>query len=224
MSSPSSSSFDSLFDANVQDEDDESQSIADLPVVYKSPPININGLHLSSKLISVELESKLLSTLSFNPPSLTQLVTFGNLSSDYKLLENELKFLLRDEIPSNTFDEVFNQPLPRQSITNVYGWNHLPSSYHLTQHTDLDKFGNGVIIVSLGNGIAFNFANRSTQFELYLPKRSILCLTDDARWIWTHGIVKRCYDNVESVGILKRNIRIGITLRFYNEQLDEIHL
>lgn len=79
----------------------------------------------------------------------------------------------------------------------------------------LRRFGDGIIGVSLGSGCVMRFDRAERQgsggrqqcdeqkeiaadrWELYLPERSVIVLSEDARYQWTHGIERRAEDFVE---------------------------
>jgi alkylated DNA repair dioxygenase AlkB len=93
----------------------------------------------------------------------------------------------------------------------------------ITPHVDLlGRYGDGIIGVSLGSGCVMRFDSTedpSLVHELYLPSRSILVLSGDARYKWTHGIDKRMKDYVVSDNDVssawhERGRRISITLRW----------
>ncbi|KAI9057675.1 hypothetical protein FKP32DRAFT_1598068 [Trametes sanguinea] len=145
--------------------------------------------------------------------------------------------LLRPAIPPETHDLLFSPspaaytgpPRARQAIINLY-W----PGEGISPHVDLlDRYGDGIIGVSLGSGCAMRFARAAEGTEhdalspesreesaLYLPKGSVLVMTDEARYRWTHGIEKRFGDLVEPDGdgsrpvLLERDVRLSITFRW----------
>lgn len=119
----------------------------------------------------------------------------------------------------------------------------------------LGRFGDGIIGVSLGSGCVMDFRRASASEEkggygtgqdigtwddgfkdedgkrkrwgLYLPARSVLVMSGDARYRWTHGIEKKEVDFVEvepGVGLdkiprqvaerISRGERLSITFRW----------
>ncbi|OSC97942.1 hypothetical protein PYCCODRAFT_1439755 [Trametes coccinea BRFM310] len=145
--------------------------------------------------------------------------------------------LLRPAIPREAHDLLFSPspasytgpPRARQAIINLY-W----PGEGISPHVDLlDRYGDGIIGVSLGSGCAMRFARAAEGTEhdalspeareesaLYLPKGSVLVMTDEARYRWTHGIEKRFGDLVEPDGdgsrpvLLERDVRLSITFRW----------
>jgi hypothetical protein len=88
----------------------------------------------------------------------------------------------------------------RQAIVNLYR-----PGEGIAPHVDLlSRFGDGIIGVSLGGGVAMRFARVGAgefepEYEVWLPPRSVIVLTGEARYAWTHGIVPRTRDRVEEV-------------------------
>ena len=84
----------------------------------------------------------------------------------------------------------------RQAIVNLYR-----PGEGIAPHVDLlNRFGDGIVGVSLGGGVAMRFArvgNESEEYEVWLPPQSVIVLTGEARYGWTHGIVPRDRDKVE---------------------------
>ncbi|KAG8906135.1 hypothetical protein FRB99_007525 [Tulasnella sp. 403] len=140
-----------------------------------------------------------------------------------------LSDLLKDKLSGSTYDLLFPRQsnfsrIPaRQAILNLYR-----PGEGITPHVDLlNRFGDGIIIVSLGSGTVMQLApvqgdsppttmtastnSRRTDanelpiaggaegegIDLWLEPRSILILERDARYKWTHGIPSRPGDWVE---------------------------
>ncbi|KAG8865123.1 hypothetical protein FRB96_000012 [Tulasnella sp. 330] len=150
--------------------------------------------------------------------------------------------LLHDYIPSSTHELLFpppdsvNKPA-RQAILNLYR-----PGEGITAHVDLLKrFGDGIIIVSLGSGTVMELAPVSSSeviaepsydalqppqpeisgwLPLWLEPRSVLVLEGEARYKWTHGIPARDGDWVQDDGgtngaqWIPRDVRVSITLRW----------
>ena len=153
-----------------------------------------------------------------------------------------LEDLLRPAVPSTVHDLLFSPspashegpPRARQAIINLY-W----PGEGISPHVDLlDRYGDGIIGVSLGSGCAMRFAKEDSNESgdgkgdgsepepepepcaLYLPKGSVLVMTEEARYKWTHGIEKRYEDLVEESSeseqrvLLTRDVRLSITFRW----------
>ena len=128
-------------------------------------------------------------------------------------------------------------PRARQAIINMYR-----PGEGISPHVDLlRRFGDGIVGVSLGDGdggVAMRFARaeaRDTgdasagageddgdEYEVWLPSRSVLVLTGEARYKWTHGIAPRSRDKVEVVAggerggwmWQERGVRVSVTFRW----------
>ncbi len=91
----------------------------------------------------------------------------------------------------------------RQAIVNLYR-----PGEGIAPHVDLlNRFGDGIVGVSLGGGVAMRFARVADGgagdgdvYEVWLPPRSVIVLTGEARYEWTHGIAPRSRDKVEEDG------------------------
>ena len=123
--------------------------------------------------------------------------------------------------------EVPGQLRARQVILNRYS-----PGEGITPHVDLlNRFDDGILGVSLGSGCVMDFElvdkdEKGAKLDevhhdywgLYLPPDSILVLTGDARYAWTHGIARRIDDQVISnegiVETLRRGTRISLTFRW----------
>ena len=148
--------------------------------------------------------------------------------------------LLRGKLPAETHSLLFPPPeapiRARQAIVNLYN-----SGEGISPHVDLLKrFDDGIIGISFGSGCVMNFRkqrsvdpdeakadeayeqsyNKSNEWDLYLPERSIIVLSGDARYKWTHGIEGRTQDLVESandnegVECIERGVRMSVTFRW----------
>jgi hypothetical protein len=125
-------------------------------------------------------------------------------------------------------------PRARQAIINLYR-----PGEGISPHVDLlRRFGDGIVGVSLGDGgVAMRFARAEAEprdtgdageggddeYEVWLPSRSVLVLTGEARYKWTHGIAPRLRDKVEVVAAgegddgwmwQERGVRVSVTFRW----------
>jgi hypothetical protein len=125
-----------------------------------------------------------------------------------------------------------NVPRARQAIINLYR-----PGEGISPHVDLlRRFGDGIVGVSLGDGgVAMRFAraeaeaeardtgDEDDEYEVWLPSRSVLVLTEEARYKWTHGIAPRLRDKVEVAAAgeerdgwmwQERGVRVSVTFRW----------
>lgn len=177
-----------------------------------------------------------------NNNNINQAMLFGRLSSSGSSglppfldeLLVALAAVLEPHLPMETHEMLFPQnhsetasaantrSMSRQAILNHY----FPGE-GITPHVDLlRRFADGIIGVSLGSGTVMTFqkvhpTGESDRWDLYLPGRSIIVLTKDARYNWTHGIDGRSGDYVLDSGSeggnatwIWRKARTSITLRW----------
>ncbi|KAF8607815.1 hypothetical protein BDV93DRAFT_280519 [Ceratobasidium sp. AG-I] len=119
-------------------------------------------------------------------------------------LVNELKRVLSSPlIPPDVYEKLFSYTMEegraRQAILNRYN-----PGEGIKAHIDLvNRFADGIIVVSLASGIVMDFAHetKGQAFSTWLPPRSIVILEGEARWEWTHGIVARPVDLIDVTGV-----------------------
>ncbi len=75
----------------------------------------------------------------------------------------------------------------------------------ISPHIDLEIFGDTIASLSLGSSCTMDFTKGEERVSLLLPQRSLLILTDEARYTWKHGI-KGAKSNITSR-------RVSITFR-----------
>lgn len=149
-------------------------------------------------------------------------------------LLHQLSALLRPWIPVDLHDHLFPSkgapPRARQAILNLYH-----PGEGITPHVDLlNRFDDGIIGVSLCGSCVMSFEavkgavrdsekrrqEATEKWDLYLPERSVLVMSKDARYHWKHGIPGRTHDLVkdedENHGpyLIKRGIRLSVTFRW----------
>ncbi|ORY30991.1 hypothetical protein BCR39DRAFT_100177 [Naematelia encephala] len=132
---------------------------------------------------------------------------------------------LNDLVASRVPLEVFEQPLARQAILNLY-----PPGNGISPHIDLPhRYADGILGVSLCGGCVIDFSKEREQaskrgdeaYSVYLPPRSVYVLTGEARWQWAHGIEGRTHDIVlDDQGVkqtVQRGLRVSVTFRWMKE-------
>ena len=158
------------------------------------------------------------------PPFLNELLAAtSELLAQHPTLPRETHAML---FPSASRERNY-VPRARQAIINLYR-----PGEGIAPHVDLERrFGDGIVGVSLGGGgVAMGFARASArhtgdeygdgdEYEVWLPSRSVLVLTGEARYKWVHGIAPRLRDKVtggESDGWMwhERGMRVSVTFRW----------
>ena len=179
-----------------------------LDTYFKSPGVN-----------QVMLFTRFLSPPCSAAPQLSPTdVMDSNLNADAGLpnillgLLETISTLLKPFLPPQTYDLLFpvNPTTARQAIINLYH-----AGEGITPHIDLlGRYGDGIIGVSFNSSCVMRFDRAETRigtqsdkdigefqdkrarWDLYLPERSIIVLSREARYDWTHGIDKRKRDYV----------------------------
>ncbi|KAJ7147352.1 hypothetical protein C8R46DRAFT_1180236 [Mycena filopes] len=185
------------------------------PALLDAPPIP--GLFFApSLLLPLELADQITHFCLkhyFNRPGVNQIMLFG------PSLPPGIHALLFPRTPTHA----------RQAILNLYH-----AGEGITPHVDLlGRFGDGIVGISLGSSCAMDFARvdeaggdvRPTK--LFLPERTMIVLSGDARYAWTHGIEKRVNDLVadaDGFRIVERGVRLSITFRWLLPSEDVVGL
>jgi alkylated DNA repair dioxygenase AlkB len=111
-----------------------------------------------------------------------------------------MRRLYQDGIGSEPFDQMLvNEYQPGQGIA---------------LHRDYEPYGRTVASLSLLSACVMDFRRRSDKQRerLLLPARSLLVLSDEARYDWEHGIARRKADQWHSLPVARRR-RLSITFR-----------
>ncbi|EAU82752.2 hypothetical protein CC1G_10657 [Coprinopsis cinerea okayama7 len=160
----------------------------------------------------------------FRSPGVNQVMLFGRFNPESEddahisssigfppvlvSLLDTLSVVLRPTLPKETYDLLFPETptQARQAIINLYH-----PGEGITPHVDLlGRYADGIIGVSFGSGSVMRFdqvteeveshvhsgPEKAGRHDLYLPQRSVVVLSKDARYKWTHGIDKRTRDYV----------------------------
>jgi alkylated DNA repair dioxygenase AlkB len=110
------------------------------------------------------------------------------------------ELLLKDGVSQRPFDQMLvNEYLPGQGIA---------------LHYDHSPFDRTVVSISLLSECVMSFRQPSTgqQESLLLERRSLLILSDEARYQWQHGIARRKNDRWHGL-LIPRSRRLSITFR-----------
>jgi len=233
-------------DSQPDDDDSDMDSLfdepRDLPVASrKAPPIP--GLHLPSIRLPPELADNVLQQCMdsyFRDKDVNQVMLFGRTTSEMTggmgsglpsfliSLLYALRDLLHPVVPHDLHALLFPPPdappRARQAIINLYN-----PGEGITPHVDLlRRFDDGIVGVSLGSSCVMDFERVNIaeakgspdRYGLFLPQGSLVILSGDARYKWTHGIKRDLEDLVESEDgqeapeWVKRGTRLSITFRW----------
>lgn len=184
------------------------------------------GLILIEEFISANEETKLLSLNAFeqNTEQIMKhrivkhygyefLYTINNVDRNTPLqnkIPDECNFLwhrLTEKCPNI---KPFN---PDQLTVNCYHPGHgIP--LHVDTHS---AFEDPIISLSLGSSTVMEFKNETGEhLSVVLPRRSLLILSGESRYKWTHGITPRVFDVVPTatgLTVQKRDVRVSFTFR-----------
>lgn len=103
--------------------------------------------------------------------------------------------------------------VPDQLTINFYKPGHgIPS--HVDTHS---AFEDPIVSLSLGSSIVMEFKHADGRhFKVHLPKRSLLIMSKESRYDWSHGIVPRKYDIIgtpNGLTVSERSDRTSFTFR-----------
>jgi len=179
---------------------------------------HIPGLTLYHNFITLEEEVQLLSSIDDQPWSneLKRRVQHYGWKYDYskRSLDNNMKLGDLPPFCASLVDACIQQRIlsahPDQLIINEY-----TPGQGISPHIDQVKwFGNEIVSVSLGSDILMDFKHKMShkQYSILLPRRSLVLLSGEARYNWTHGIVARKRDKIDGQWVARER-RVSLTFR-----------
>ena len=111
-----------------------------------------------------------------------------------------------------TRNSLFDHFKPDQLTVNYY----LPGQ-GIPSHVDTHStFEDPIISLSLGSSVVMNFKNDCTSIPVVLPQRSMVIMSRDSRYGWTHGITPKKSDvtvTKSGLTLLRRKTRVSYTFR-----------
>lgn len=107
----------------------------------------------------------------------------------------------------------FNNFIPDQLTVN-----HYKSGQGIPPHVDTHSaFEDPIVSLSLGDAVVMEFKNCKNQHKsVFLPQRSLLIMSGESRYNWTHGITPRKLDLIQTesgLTVRKRHTRTSFTFR-----------
>jgi len=180
------------------------------------PKPAVPGLEYIDSYISKEEELQLLSMIDQNPwiNDLKRRVQHYGYKYDYRSKKIDSSHYI-GPIPEwlkpfcNRLlaEEIFDT-LPDQIIVNEY----LPGQ-GIASHIDcIPCFDDVICSISLGSSCIMELSKNNTRIHQLLEPMSLLVLSSEARYEWSHGIAGRKYDNYNGVRILRER-RVSLTFR-----------
>ena len=130
---------------------------------------------------------------------------------DLVAIPNKIPYFIKKLIDRLINEKIIDER-PDQVIINEYK----PGEGLMPHRDRVSYFKNTIIGISLLSGtvmefLPLNFDNKLKK-KIYIPRRSLYIMKDEARNKWLHGIPGRKVDIVED-HILPRNTRVSITFR-----------
>jgi len=190
----------------------------------KSPPgdnnlsIDISGLTYLPAFVNAETEGKILAALEEYPwlNDLERRVQHYGYRYNYKArridetmrVGNLPQWMTR--IGERLVRGGYFEEVPDQVIVNEY----LPGQ-GITAHIDCEPcFGDTIASLSLGSSCIMDFSRNDIgeSIPLWLERRSLVVLQNDARFCWKHGIAKRRRDTKGGT-VIARERRVSLTFR-----------
>lgn len=95
--------------------------------------------------------------------------------------------------------------------------NHYLPGQGIPHHIDTHSaFEDPIVCLSLGSSLVMEFKKDNQHLNVLLPQRSLLIMSEESRYSWTHGIVPRKFDVIKTNSgftCCKRNTRVSFTFR-----------
>lgn len=178
----------------------------------------ISGLKYVPEFISKEEEKELLQAINGESwlTDIKRRVQHYGWKYDYKARSIDYSMFLGElpvwtkSLANKLFEFGHLERVPDQLIINEY-----QPGQGIANHVDCEPcFGNTIISLSLGSACVMDFINvkAKEKIEVILEPRSLVVISDEARYRWTHGIASRKIDYFNSVKV-GRKLRISMTFR-----------
>ncbi|XP_067000694.2 alkylated DNA repair protein alkB homolog 8 isoform X4 [Anabrus simplex] len=126
-----------------------------------------------------------------------------------------------DTRPSGlTIVENFVSELEEEMLLNCVIWNDGETHSGIPPHVDTHSaFEDAILSLSLGSSVVMDFRHKDGRhIPVLLPRRSLLVMSGEARYSWSHGITPRKLDVVPTLKggltVQKRGIRTSFTFRW----------
>ena len=187
----------------------------------EKPNIHINGLLYVDNWLTDEEHDSLLTIIDTMTwlTSLKRRVQHYGYIYDYRAAASFISSNNKDnylgelpeflqEIGKRLVKENFFKKEPDQVIINEY----LPGQ-GIANHVDcIPCFDDTVVSISLGSQCVMDFKSKTMIVHKVLKTKSLLCIKDEARYNWSHGIRKNMTDIIGKDRV-ERGRRVSITFR-----------
>lgn len=98
----------------------------------------------------------------------------------------------------------------------------------IPSHIDIHGvFDEHILSLSLGSDIIMEFRRQNDHRSIYLKSKSLLIMSGESRYNWTHGITPRKFDMINTVDgpdIVSRGTRISVTFRRVVQNCESIEV
>lgn len=95
--------------------------------------------------------------------------------------------------------------------------NHYKPNQGIPPHVDTHSaFEDPIMSLSLNSDTVMEFKSENEHLSILLPRRSLLIMSGESRYNWTHGITPRKFDIIPSTNgltVQKRDVRVSFTFR-----------
>jgi alkylated DNA repair dioxygenase AlkB len=182
--------------------------------------MKIDGLTLQKDFITKEQEINLLKFINQQPWNITLERRTQHYAYNYSYCHKG--HVSKTKPIPEEFKVIFSSVFPVDELTQILVNEYTPGQ-GIGKHIDDLMFDDTVMSLSLGSDIAMKLAKDKEEYNIYLPRRSLLTLSGDARYKWTHAIEKKkiddkrminvCTGNYMTTFITKRGTRVSITIR-----------
>ena len=192
----------------------------ELPNIGKSNPLfNIKGLTYVEDFISDSEHKEIWKTINQEPwlDDLKRRVQHYGYKYDYKKRSLDYSMYIgtipqwTNFVTQRIVSKGYMKYFPDQVIVNEY----LPGQ-GIADHIDCEPcFEDTIVSLSLGSSCIMDFKNKidkTEKYELLLKPKSLIVITGEARYKWTHGIPAREKDKWLGETIY-RKARISLTFR-----------
>ena len=166
------------------------------------------GLYLSKNIIDEPLEYKIIDWLDRQPWNISLSRRTQHYGYEYNYRGGAVKPTTPMSGPILEIANLLNNcgiMNANQCIVNEYY-----RGQGISAHTDSLNFGPIICGLSIGDDTTMLFEQGSKSFKCFLPRRSLLMMTNDARYKWKHFIDKSVS------GKSKNYRRISLTYRTVN--------
>ncbi|WP_025144351.1 alpha-ketoglutarate-dependent dioxygenase AlkB [Pedobacter jeongneungensis] len=181
-------------------------------------PVPIPGLDYREDFITPEEEDNLLANIAAEPwlGDLKRRVQHYGWKYDYRARSLDYNMYLGplpvwiEVIADKLIQQGLIKECPDQVIINEY-----KPGQGIANHVDCEPcFGDTIISLSLGSACTMNFIESLSKQkrEVILKPRSVVAISAQARYDWSHGIPARLADEIDGIRV-NRSLRISMTFR-----------